>query len=120
MKKSIYLILISLIPIIFLVCGLVTNSIFYPVRAGDGYIWISCIFFPPTFAYCLFKLKIKSENVKRLASYTGVVSLGYLAFAILFKVLHIPGSNYLIVLGISIFVLFFLPLVFRALLLKDS
>jgi hypothetical protein len=119
MKKTIVLILIGLIPIIFLVCGLVTNSVFSPARDGDFYIWISCICFPPSVAYCVFKLRIKPENVKKIAFYSGVISLGYLAFAVLFKGLRIGGGDYLILLGISIFALFFLPFLFKTLLMKE-
>jgi len=45
-EKTIVIILIVLIPIFFLVSGLVTNSVLGPGRLGDGYIWIGCIIFP--------------------------------------------------------------------------
>jgi hypothetical protein len=118
MKKTIVIILIVLIPCIFLVSGFVTNSVLSP-GMGSGYIWIGCIILPLSVAYSVFKLRIKPENVKNITFFSGVISLGYLAFALLFKGLRLPGGDFFIILGVSVFAIFFLPFLFRTLLLKE-
>jgi len=64
-------------------------------------------------------LRIKAENVKKITFFLGVISVGYLAFAQLFKGLRIAGGDFFILFGTALFAVFFLPFLFRALLLKD-
>jgi hypothetical protein len=117
MKKSI--LIVGLIPIILFVIGIISNVANPLQRIGDPYLWMSCMCLPPAVAFCFFELKVKPEKVKSIAAYSGVISIGHLAFAVLFKKLHIPGADFLIIIGISVFVIFLLPFLFRSMLLKD-
>jgi len=117
MKKTIVLILIGLIPIFLLVFGIIINYADYD--NGEFYIWESCICFPPAAAYIVFRLRIKPENTRKIAFYSGVISIGYMAFAFIFHGLRLAGGDIFIVAGVALFAIFFLPILFRLILLKE-
>jgi hypothetical protein len=51
--------------------------------------------------------------MRKFAFIMGAVSISLTSLAILFKMLHWPFANYGLVLGISLFSLFFIPSIFK-------
>jgi hypothetical protein len=47
--------------------------------------------------------------MKQLAFLSGAVSISLTAIGILFKIMHWPGANILLVLGLGLFAILFVP-----------
>jgi len=54
-----------------------------------------------------------NKHMKKLAFVTGALSLSLTCIGVMFKIMHWPGANILIVVGITLMSLIFIPSMFK-------
>jgi hypothetical protein len=79
-----------------------------------SYLWLSFVFIP-YYAYDRIKSLAKTEMMEKY-QFTALIASSYLvALSGLFKLLHLSGTYYLLIAGVCIFCIGFLPLYFMKL-----
>lgn len=76
-----------------------------------GYIMMLLIFVP-LWAYDRFKMSGAPSTLAKWKIFLGVASSGALGMAGIFKMMHLPGANFLLLSGVFIFATGFLPFLF--------
>jgi hypothetical protein len=64
--------------------------------------------------------KSNELKMKKLAFITGVLSFSLTSLGILFKIVHWPGANYLLVIGLGLFSIIFIPSIAKYLYDKEK
>jgi hypothetical protein len=79
-----------------------------------SYLWLSFVFIP-YYAFGRLKAIAKTDMMEKY-KYTALIVSSYLiALSGLFKLLHLSGTSYLLMVGVCIFCIGFLPLYFMKL-----
>ena len=83
-----------------------------------GYLTV-CLVFIPLLAFDRLKTAAAKVLSERLKIILGVISSIILGLAGLFKVMHLQGADWMLIIGVVVFVLGFLPLFFFSLYQKS-
>ncbi len=112
MKKGIYL--LGFLSAFVLTAGVTFKLLHYP---GANTLFISgflmlLLVYVPLLAFDRYKVAIAKALSERLKIILGVVSALIIGLSVLFKLMHLQGANWLLLLGAFVFAAGFLPFLF--------